>query len=228
MKYPNLSVLACFVICLQCTTPHPVAQPQLMIKLEKTGCRGTCPVFQMSVYSDRTVTFSGMAHTAASNERTTISEEEYKLLMNTFEEASFSDLDSSYVKSVADFPFTYLSYRTDRGIKKVTVRGSAPETFHRLVEKTESIAHHNHWLNGNATRSEREVIIELVRDSDPAALTDQFIDENLTFIKKITPNKLYYLFSVDAADPEDFLNKIQANPLVKAAQWNHKLKKRKE
>ncbi|MCB0685391.1 MAG: hypothetical protein KDC53_02665 [Saprospiraceae bacterium] len=218
------------LIHLHCVSHRQPQSPHLVIQLEKTGCRGFCPVYKLSIYSDRTVHFEGIAHTGVTEANLQLDEKAYQMLLDSFKEERFVQLDSAYVKPVADFPFTYLSFSEESGttLKKVSVRGNGPEEFERLVYLTEKIAYEQKWLSNKDTSvdSIREIIVELVPGSAPEELVSHFAEDNLIFIKKITPNQPYFLFSVTSEHPDDLLELIRKDHLVKSAQWNHKLKKR--
>lgn len=223
----HLYLLISSLFFFHCTAAKHTSQaPNLMIELEKTGCRGFCPVYTLSIFSDRTVRFSGQAHTAVSEADATLTEEDYQKLLDAFNGLPFGDLDSSYTRPVADIPYTYLSFRTDQGWKKVTTMGWAPEGLTELVALTEEIAQSRDWIRERAGSAEKEVIVELTDGTDPQALILQFVDVELTLIKKITPNQEYFLFSVVTDDPEGFLDQLRKTATVRKAQWNHKLKKR--
>lgn len=217
------------ILASRCGTSRQQNGVNLVIQLEKTGCRGYCPVYKLSIYSDRSVQFTGVAHTNATDQKANLSQEDYDKLINAFETGNFSAFDTSYVKPVADIPFTYLSYRRKGNLKKVTTRGSSPEGFSHLVQMTEQIAKDFGWLDqGDDKDTVKEVIVELAAGVDPSEFSATVENNQLIFIKKITPNQQYYLFRVETDEPENFLELLRQNTLVKSAQWNHKLKRRSE
>lgn len=217
------------ILAIQCGTSRQQTSAKMVIQLEKTGCRGYCPVYTMSIYSDRSVQFTGVAYTNATDQKANIRKEDYDALIEAFEKENFSAFDTSYVKPVADIPFTYLSYRIGGNLKKVATRGSYPEGFNHLVQMTEQIARNFGWLNQlDDKETTKEVIVELVAGTEPSELIESIDDHPLEFIKKITPNQPYYLFRVETEQSENFLEILRQNSLVKSAQWNHKLKRRSE
>ena len=127
-----------------------------------------------------------------------------------------------------DAPTSHLTYRHQNITHKVSSRGDAPELFLMLVRKTEQLAELLGWLppKDRAVENRSELIIELDEDTSPESLIGQFVDEDLIFIKKITPTKPYYLFSVKGNQEPELLQTIRMNTSVKSAQWNHRLKKR--
>ncbi len=218
----------------QCSSPKKslaTQTPEIMVQLEKSGCLGNCPVYVMTIYSDHTVVFEARAHTLADEtSKDTLSSEAYAKLLASFDKEQFSNLDSSYVEPIVDAPFTHLSYRHGNNLKKVSKRGSAPPAYDSLVQQIEQIAINTGWLPKDTADQmiKKEVIIELERDIDPGVLSTIFADHNLHLIKKITPNQPYFLFSLKSDDPENTLQLIKENPLVKNAQWNHKLTRRED
>ncbi|MBK8503000.1 MAG: hypothetical protein IPL46_12755 [Saprospiraceae bacterium] len=205
--------------------------PEITIQLEKSGCFGHCPVYVLTIYSDKTISFEGKANTLMDgNQKDTLTQEKYAQIINMFDHEQFAELDSTYIENIVDAPFTYLSFRQKGKLKKISVRGSAPDSFKRLADQVEDIARKAHWLESDTEgqNSAREMIIELRPEIDPEVFSHLFVDDNLTLIKKITPNQHYYLFSIESNDPEALLIKIRNEPQVKNAQWNHKLSKREK
>jgi hypothetical protein len=216
---------------LQCATikkqPMEIARP--IITLEKTGCLGKCPVYQMTIYQDHSVTFRSWANTlvdsiAASN----ISEQQYQHLVKAFEASDFMSLDTNYQEKIMDAPFTHLTYQNNSKSKRVSCRGDAPAIFNTLVRQTEKIAQQQGWLatSDDQGKAVSEIIIELREDTAPESLLPDLVDYGLTFIKKITPTKPYYLFSIEGDKDPKTLELVKNNPSVISAQWNHQLKKR--
>jgi hypothetical protein len=202
-----------------------MANEQAIITLEKTGCLGKCPVYQMTIYADRSVTFRSWAHTlvdstAASN----LSEQQYQHLVEAFEVNDFMSLDTIYEERIMDAPFMHLTYQN----KRVSCRGDAPLIFNTLARQTERIAEQLGWLptNDDEGNASSEIIIELSEDTTPESLIAQFVDYELTFVKKVTPTKPYYLFSITGDKNPQILEAIKNNLSVKSAQWNHQLRKR--
>ena len=204
---------------------------EIMVQLEKSGCLGKCPVYVMTIYSDQTIVFEAWAHTLVDTTSTdTLSSEAYAKLLTSFEKEQFFNLDSSYVEPIVDAPFTHLSYKHGNNLKRVSNRGTAPPAYDLLVQQMEQIAINAGWLAKETAdqRIKKEIIIELEKDIDPGVLSTVFVDYDLHLIKKITPNQPYFLFSMKSDDPESTLSLIRENPLVKNAQWNHKLTRRED
>ena len=147
--------------------------PEVTIQLEKTGCFGTCPVYIMSIYSDRSVLFEGKANTLIEGtQRDTLSHEKYDQIVSMFENEKFADLDTAYIEAIVDAPFTYLSFRQKGNLKKVAVRGYAPDSFKKLVDRMEGIAQDARWLPNSPEYRDsiKEIIIELKPRSIPKCL----------------------------------------------------------
>jgi hypothetical protein len=216
---------------IHCTHPRKsiaAENRQMAIQLERTGCLGPCPVYTLTLYRDHSLEFNGRSHTLVSGlQRDTLSADAFEQLVEDFRKSGFGQLDSIYDQPVTDAPFTHLTFQDGR-MKKVSVRGDAPDVFTELVSQMESLAEEAGWLARKFTRTmqERELIVELRPEVTTEELAEAFVEYNLTFIRKITPAQRYFLFRIESDDPDEALLAIRESPLVNAAQWNHRLKRR--
>jgi len=214
--------------CLVQKSTEVDTQEKPLITWQKTGCLGKCPTFTLFVYESGRVLFDPTKHTLIDTiSEYVISDQRLSELREVFDDR-FPKLDTSYVSQIMDAPFTYLSYRTGEIVKKISQRGAAPASFQLLVDQLERLAAEANWLPRKTDdgREMIEIIIELLPEATPQALIETLPKYKPVLIKQITPSGRYYLFSIASDDPQQDLLEIQSNPLVKNAQWNHKLKKR--
>jgi hypothetical protein len=73
-----------------------------------------------------------------------------------------------------------------------------------------------------------ELILELINEADVMPIEGQFVEQNLTYVKRIISNKNYFLFTADISttDRNAFLKALRNDARILNAQWNHKLEKR--
>ncbi len=202
---------------------------QMVIQLEKTGCLGPCPVFTLTLYRDHSLEFTGQSHTLVPGlQRDTLSVDAFKQMVDDFRKSGFDQLNSIYDQSVSDAPFTHLTFQDGGMKKKVSVRGDGPDVFSELVSQMESLAEEAGWLARKNVKmtQERELIVELRPGATTEELSEAFVEYNLTLIRKITPAQRFFLFRMESDNPDEALLAIRESPLVNAAQWNHRLKRR--
>lgn len=73
------------------------------IRLGRGMCYGTCPMYEVEIRGDGTVTYCGLGYVREVGERTrTISPSEVASLLNKFADVEFFDLDAQYVHGPTD------------------------------------------------------------------------------------------------------------------------------
>lgn len=76
------------------------------ITLERTACRGTCPVYTITILEDGTVIYEGEAHVAVTGEQTSeLDPDTVASMVEAFANAGYFDWDESYEEqTVTDLP----------------------------------------------------------------------------------------------------------------------------
>jgi hypothetical protein len=131
--------------------PPPVAQEEIIIKLERTACFGTCPVYSVTIDEEGTVIYEGVDHVQTKGTKvTTISADAVNQLISEFEKADYYSLNDSYTNfNVSDMPSanTLISIgdRT-KAIKHYHGDRSAPEKLTELENKIDEIVNSAQWI----------------------------------------------------------------------------------
>ena len=138
-KYHAISfplALLLLVGCLNlsaCRTMPEHSEQDLLCSMEKTSCFGTCPVYELKIYSDGWAQLTGIAHTPyIGNYQLKLSPKEVLLVKKAFKDADFFDLDEKYYANVSDLPTTYLYYHDGDRTKKVMDYHGAPPNLKQL------------------------------------------------------------------------------------------------
>ncbi|HXM98893.1 MAG TPA: DUF6438 domain-containing protein [Candidatus Dormibacteraeota bacterium] len=133
----------------------PVVRPDshVEIKLERSGCYGTCPAYTVTVRTDGIV-FDGRAFVAACGRHTqTADAEEVRKLAQKFVDADFYSMDPTYFASVTDSPGYDLSITIDGQTKKVQdyvgVEKGMPAVITELEDEVDSFAGTERWIAGS-------------------------------------------------------------------------------
>ena len=125
MKY--LLSLFAFTFLLNCSSTKTVVNYD-RIEYEAGACFGFCPIYKMTINSDRTAIFEAerfnfsQDRTSEEEEGTfkgTINEDEYKQLISMLNSLKSKDLKDYYGnKNVSDLPTSYLTLKFQDGTNK--------------------------------------------------------------------------------------------------------------
>lgn len=114
--------------------PHPSVQPVLIMR--KTGCYGSCPVFDIQINSDRTAVWIGRRNVERTGlYRAAVPKEWWEHVKRHTEEQGFFSFSRRYPDDgsvIADLPHTFLTMQ--RGAIRHTVDngGNAPLKLRQL------------------------------------------------------------------------------------------------
>lgn len=135
----------------------PVATPEqpvssmpaatIMIQQEKTGCRGYCPVYTITIHGDGKATYEGQRNMDKIGKfEKTFPLTEVEALAKAFDAANFFAFEDHYTDDkVADLPFTYLTYAKGDQTKKITAQYMTPEELKALHALVEAMANTEGW-----------------------------------------------------------------------------------
>ena len=129
-----------------------------LLTLKRTACYGTCPIYEVTLEPNNTVTFVGERFVAETGEHTTsIDAEASRELLSKFDAAGFLDLPAGMEKEcgtfVTDVPGIVLSFRRENKSRTVedlsgcrgNMRLEAVRALAREVDKTLKTSQ---WIGG--------------------------------------------------------------------------------
>lgn len=115
--------------------PRVSAAPISSIKLERTACFGTCPVYTVSIFRDGRVEFEGKEYVKEKGKHSrTISAREFEELAAKVEKIGFFALQPSYRANVTDLPTTIVTVTRGSESKRVEDYFGAPQPLRDLEE----------------------------------------------------------------------------------------------
>lgn len=127
------------------------------ITLEKTGCEGSCPSYEVEIDGDGTVTYDGrMFVTVAGRHHDRISREAVTALIEQFRRADFFSMRDAYRPRITiyDLPSATTSIAIDGHVKSVFDYDGdeygMPAVVHELYRQIDRVAGTEKWLIGNA------------------------------------------------------------------------------
>jgi hypothetical protein len=124
MRLRRTALLAAVLIAggLAMAPPFPdVAGQAVVISLDRSACKGTCPVYRVEITGEGLVTYEGREHVAALGVRTRrIPREAVSRLVDRFRAADFFSLQASYAADVDDVPGATIGLRVGETSKTVS------------------------------------------------------------------------------------------------------------
>jgi hypothetical protein len=137
-------------------TPNPFPTDgsipeDLIIRINRTPCYGTCPVYRMTVKADGNVKFFGQDHTEIKGETEgEISQEKIKQLIEEFKKANFFALQDKYTTEdcATDMPSANTTIFINGQVKKIehNVGCKAPPELGVLENKIDEIVGTQKWI----------------------------------------------------------------------------------
>lgn len=126
-----------------------------VVKLERTGCLGACPAYQLTVYGDGTVIYVGYANVEVTGMQIThIPRSKVNELIQKIDKANFFALEHRYESPVTDLPTITVWVRLGLRAKTVVRYGKGPAALFCLERKIDEIANVDQWIGvfGNQYR----------------------------------------------------------------------------
>jgi hypothetical protein len=124
------------------------------VKLERSACLGTCPVYSVEISGDGTIHYEGSEYvTVMGRHQDTLSRDDLEMLLAEFRDAEFFQLESRYgPESVSDVPTVRLTVSVDGLTKSVAdvfgVQAGMPQRVSDLQQAVDFHGHTNQWVFG--------------------------------------------------------------------------------
>ena len=134
ISFLSMTLLALLLLVVPaCRSMPQHSEQDLLCSMEKTTCFGTCPAYELKIYSDGWAQLTGTAHTPyLGTYQLKLSPKDVLLVKKAFKDASFFDLDEKYYANVSDLPTTYVYYQDGDRSKKVMDYHGAPPNLKQL------------------------------------------------------------------------------------------------
>ncbi len=118
----------------------------LVISMKKTACYGSCPVYEIEIFSNLEVKYLGEKFVDKTGKYTArITQQHLDDLKSTFDEAAFFEMEDEYVSAVSDLPTTYVYYSDGKKFKKIKDYTGAPEELKSLERKISELLNTLKW-----------------------------------------------------------------------------------
>lgn len=142
-----LLAISYFYIYPKLTQPQSTEFKDVVISLERTGCYGTCPSYQLTVYGDGKVVYNGINHVKKKGlRRSRISQNQVMELVTEIKDIDYFSLRDSYDAPIEDKSSVITSATIDGQTKKVVDLYSAPKELIELENNIDKITDSSKWV----------------------------------------------------------------------------------
>jgi len=123
----------------------------LRIRLERSGCYGSCPIYSVEISGDGTVSYVGRYYVAVTGVQTYhIDQEAVRGLYRAFEKAEFFWTYDAYESPITDFPTYTISISFDGHSKTIVdyagKRAGMPKVITDLEDTIDAVAGTERWI----------------------------------------------------------------------------------
>ncbi len=130
-----------------CSVFKPVSKNST-ITYNRTGCYGTCPIYELTIDGKGNAVFVGERFTdKLGTWEKSLNKNTYQNLFKSFEEVRWGDLDAEYPAYVSDVPSTVFQYKNKKLEKQVIVTGEHPVELDELSALLNAIVASEGWTN---------------------------------------------------------------------------------
>jgi len=216
-------------------TQEEVAALPKVLEYSKGGCRGKCPIFDLTVYEGGWMIFNGKMWTKQVGEATSqLSEEEFATLQADCQKANLWTKKAGYGMNIMDAPTTTIHfYEKDRD-KAIEWRIRAPEELTTLSGKIMKIIMGRGWIEGlKKDRAARmpegaitnEIIVQFRENLDAKEWCTNYALYGLRVERTLSTLTPLYLLKFDAerTPPNKMLEIIKKSKKVVSAEFNKRM-----
>lgn len=122
------------------------------LKIEKTACFGSCPIYTMIILGDSKADFTGVRFVEKMGKYTSdIPDSTFRSIVSSSLDADWEDYDSSYLTGYSDLPSTILTFSIASGdTTKVMIESDiGPKELHLLSKHLEDYRVKGSWKSNN-------------------------------------------------------------------------------
>jgi hypothetical protein len=126
---------------------HPFSKDETpWLEMEKTSCRGQCPEYKVSFYSNARAIYEGYSFAPRTGRYyARLPEEKMKKLNDMVREAQLDSFRDSYLSLRPDLPTTYIRYISGGNIRIITDYDNAPAGLKKFEEELEKLTESLSW-----------------------------------------------------------------------------------
>jgi len=145
-KETILSLIFTIITLTGCSVLNSNNQDHILFELERTGCYGTCPVYELKVYTSGKAVLEGKKHMDKIGIfKAKLDQKNLEQLINDFESASFFELENSYRSQFKDLPTKYITYHKNGKSKQIMAYDNIPENLQMLIDELDKLVNELEW-----------------------------------------------------------------------------------
>ena len=222
-----------------CEVFEPVARrarpEDLRIQFRNGGGYGSDPIYSLDVYDTGLLVYEGIRFTDRPGRwERSIDRRSVVALLDSFERADFPNYPRAFRNRVADAPTTDITYTGPDGRQYPTSYSDyAPQELGQLTASLRRLANLPGYRRALDTvpalfssdferAQKQEIIVRLAPGVDGRAWAGGYAQQGVRFIRRLSPNGDYYLYSTDPnlLSTEALLDRVRADESVISAQMN--------
>jgi len=122
------------------------SKDSVLITYSKTSCRGKCPVYSMTIYTNGKILFVGKENVKNIGKyEKQLSTSELDTLIQAFDKSEFFKFKDKYTSRATDLPTIYVSFSYKGQYKKIKDYFGAPEKLKQLEKLLDNIVVADNW-----------------------------------------------------------------------------------
>jgi len=129
--------------------PSESIEQRLVLQISTTPCFGECPTYDLSIFSNRVVTFNGKKFTKIKGYQTgVITVDQYNSLLEQAEKAKLMEANEVYDNpAITDLPSTKILFIHDGAKKAIVARYEVPGEITGFINYTYDLMEKIKWDN---------------------------------------------------------------------------------
>lgn len=144
MKY--LRILSVLFFLTGCSITQQTQNANVVISVQKLPCMGNCPVYKLTIYSNRLVIFEGKENVSKIGTYTMkLNKQKFSDLQMAFLNSGFFEMEDVYSAQIMDLQSTYLFFSYNGKEKKILDYYNGPVVLKELVKMIEDLYEQKEW-----------------------------------------------------------------------------------
>jgi len=140
----NIVLLVWVVLTSGCKSIEIPDRPPVITQ-QATACYGSCPVYTIHIYDNRTVSLNAEKFLPLQgNYKTRLKEKDYEKLLNLFETTIY-DFKDEYKSQISDMPTVYLTFNYNNRQKQIMDYYGAPAELKQIEQEVFSLINTLKW-----------------------------------------------------------------------------------
>ncbi len=121
--------------------------PVKVIELKKTRCYGSCPVYTLTIYKNKTAHLVGEKYMDLIGDyKAKVPDNIFEQLMEKFKKSNFFKFRDKYLKrGITDLPTTYLTFSYEKQTKTIQDYYGTPKAIKDLEKEVENLLKILEW-----------------------------------------------------------------------------------